>query len=115
MTTIVTTINNELCVTTTLPNLESALDVHQAKVDAAIVEKYGESYEHMPFGEVLEVSFVTYYNGKYSYEGYYITEACYYGNCGDCDYYWGIRLKGIDYDVEDDLEDEEEAWDEEVW
>lgn len=110
MTTLVTTIENTLCVTTTLENLESALDVHQAKVDATIIEKYGEAYEHLPFGEVLEVSFVTYYNGKYSYEGYYITEDRYQWACGDHDYYWSIRIKGIDYDVEDDLEDEEEGW-----
>jgi len=107
MTTLVTTIENTLCITTTLENLESALDVHQAKVNAAIIEKYGEAYHHLPFGEVLEVGFVTYYNGKYSYEGYYITEDRYYWSFGDHDYYWAIRIKGIDYDIEDDLEDED--------
>ena len=107
MTTLVTTIENTLCVTTTLENLVSALDVHQAKVDAAIVEKYGEAYQHMYFDEVLEVSFVTYCNGKYSYEGYYVTADCNYWDYGDHDYQWAIRIKGIDYDVEDE--------DEEVW
>ena len=109
MTTLVTTINNTLCVVTSAEDMSEVYDMHQAKVDAAIIGHYGEASEASDWGDVVvRVDFTTYHDGKYSYEGYYITQDMNYRwSDTEPDYQWALHLKGIDYDVEDDLEDEE--------
>lgn len=112
MTTIVTTIDNKLCVTTSMENVYTAYDVHQAKVDSVLAIAYGEADEACEWGTLnIRKDFITFINGKYAYEGYYTVQDVSYWDYGERNYQWRIRLKGIDYDVEDDLEDEEtEDW-----
>lgn len=112
MTTLVTAINNEFCVATSMEDMSTAYDVHQAKVDSVLITTYGEADEASEYGTCyIRKNFVTYMNGKYAYEGYYTVQDVCYWDYGEHNYQWCIRLKGIDYDVEDDLEDEEtEGW-----
>lgn len=108
MTTLVTTIANSICVVTSLEDISEAFEVHHAQIDAAIIGKYGEPDLASGWGHnYVRVDFTTYANGKYSYEGYFTVQDHNYWDYGDHDYQWAIRIKGIDYDVEDDLEDEE--------
>ncbi len=108
MTTLVTTIANTICVVTSAEDMSEAYDVHQAKVDAAIIGEFGEAEEACEWGiHYVRKDFTTYVNGKYSYEGYFTVQDRNFWGYGDYDYQWAIRLKGIDYDVEDDLEDKE--------
>ena len=112
MTTLVTTINNEFCVATSMEDMSTAYDVHQAQVDSALIGVYGEADVASEYGTCyIRKNFVTYMNGKYAYEGYYTVQDVCYWDYGEHNYQWCIRLKGIDYEVEDDLEDEEtEDW-----
>lgn len=111
MTTLVTTIANTICITTSVEDMSTAYEVHQAKVDSAIIGEFGEAEEACEWGiHYVRKDFITYVNGKYSYEGYYTVQDRNFWGYGDYDYQWTIRIKGIDYDVEDNLEDEEEGW-----
>ena len=113
MTTLVTTINKELCIVTTAEDMNEAYDVHQAKTDSAIVDTYGEAGEACKWGnerKYIRKDFVTYVDGKYSYEGYYTVQDASYWDYGDTDYQWYVRIRGIDYDIAYDLDEETEDW-----
>ena len=108
MTTLVTILANSICVVTSLENASEAYEIHNTQTESALIGAYDDA-EEIGYCELgKKVDFTTYVNGKYSYEGYFeVTDHCYW-DYADHHYVWSIRIKGIDYDVEDDLVDEEE-------
>ncbi len=106
MTTLVTTIANTICVVTSAEDMNEAFDIHQAKVDAAVVGKFGAPEEACEWGTCyIKKEFITYINGEYNCEGYYTVQDLNYWTHDADNFQWVSRIKGIDYDVEDDLAD----------